>query len=128
MKISGGRVHNGRFERIEPRCHICRNEKVRLRVNVLLDWHGVSMRWDHGQVNALTYSAILRDVNDGRDEADQITHASLRVHAKRHYELAGIVDHWAAQMDKKLRSLPKLLRSYSQIAPSERAGFAAGDA
>lgn len=104
MRISGGRVCDGRFERIEPRCHICRDEEVRLRVNELLDWLRVPIRWRRGEVDVLTYPDILRDVNGGRDEADRISHASLRVHAKRHYDLDAVVAHWAAQMDRALRS------------------------
>ena len=105
MRISGGRVCDGRFERIEPRCHICRDEKVRVRVNELLDWRRVPIASGRGGlVSAVSYAGILRDVNAGRDKADLITHASLRVHAKRHYDLAGVAAHWAAQMDKKLRS------------------------
>jgi hypothetical protein len=104
MRISGGRIRNGRFERVEPRCHICREEYLRRRVNELLDWHGVPVAWGRGQVKALTYSDILKDVNEGRAEADLITLASLRVHRKSHYDLDGVVAHWAAQMDKMLRS------------------------
>jgi hypothetical protein len=104
MRISGGRICDGRIERVEPRCHICRDDKVRVRVNELLDWRGVRVPSRSGWVNAVSYLDILREVNHGRDKADLITLASLRVHAKRHYDLAGVVAHWAAQIDKKLRS------------------------
>jgi hypothetical protein len=104
MRISGGRVCDGRFERIEPRCHICRDVKVRVRVNELLDGHGVRIPTGRGWANAVSYAHILRDVNDSRDKAELIGLASLRVHAKRHYDHLGVEAHWAAQMDKKLRS------------------------
>jgi hypothetical protein len=112
MRISGGRVCDGRFERIEPRCHICRDEKVRVRVNELLDWHGVPIpnSWSRGQVKALTYSDILREVNSGRDKANLITLASLKRHVKFHYDIEEVVNYWAAQMEKKLESFLDGLR------------------
>ena len=60
------------FERREPRCRICRDETFRILVNELLDWRGVP--------------TIL-----GRGNTHRITYDSLWVHAKRHYDLAGIV-------------------------------------
>ena len=33
---------------------------------------------------------------------DRITYDSLWVHAKRHYDLAGVTAYWMAQMDKEL--------------------------
>ena len=41
----------------------------------------------------LPYAEILRDLaafTEGRDTKDRITYDSLWVHAKRHYDLAGI--------------------------------------
>ena len=49
---------------------------------------------------------ILRDVeplDEGRDKRDRITYDSLWIHAKRHYDLAGIVAYWSARMYKDLR-------------------------
>ncbi|WP_156765264.1 hypothetical protein [Mycobacterium sp. 1245852.3] len=111
MKISGGRIRDGRFERVEPRCHICREEKVRVRVNELLDWHGVPVAAGRGgRVSAVSYADIVQVVNEGRKETDLITLASLRAHAKRHYDFAGIAAYWAAQMDEQLTSFLDGLR------------------
>lgn len=104
MTFAGGRVRDGRFERVEPRCHVCRDEELRIRVNELLDWCRVPIAWRPAHaVRAVSYADILRDVNEGRGEADRITHASLRAHAKRHHHIDAMVAYWAAQIDKKLR-------------------------
>lgn len=117
MTFSGGRICHGRFERIEPRCHVCRDEELRVRVNELLDWCRVPIAWRPGRaVRAVSYADILRDVNESRDEADWITHASLRVHAKRHYDFDAVVGYWATQMDKKLRSALDGFRGPKPIA------------
>ncbi|BCP12374.1 hypothetical protein MINTM020_44720 [Mycobacterium paraintracellulare] len=116
MSISGGRIRNGRFERVEPRCHICREEEVRVRVNELLDWRRVPIAWRPvGAVGVVSFADVLREVNGGRDEADWISHASLRVHVKRHYDLDAIVAHWAAQMDQALRNALDGFRSRKPI-------------
>jgi hypothetical protein len=50
---------------------------------------------------------ILRDLeplNEGRDKRDRITYDSLWVHAKRHYDRAGIAAYWTARMDKELKN------------------------
>jgi hypothetical protein len=94
------------FERREPRCRICRDESVRVLVNKLLDWHGAPIILGRGKTHLVTYADILRDLeplNKGRDKRDRITYDSLWVHAKRHYDLAGIVAYWCARMDKELR-------------------------
>lgn len=55
----------------------------------------------------ITYADILRDVeplNEGRDKTDRITYDSLWIHAKRHYDLAGIAAYWTARMDRELRN------------------------
>ena len=83
-------------ERREPRCRICRDEAVRVLVNQMLDWHGVPIGLGPGKPHVVTYADILRElepVNKGRDRKNRITYSSLRVHAKRHYELAGITDY-----------------------------------
>ncbi|PBA29858.1 hypothetical protein CKJ65_18735 [Mycobacterium intracellulare] len=117
MRISGGRICDGRFERIEPRCNICRDEELRVRVNELLDWRRVPIRWrPSSAVSVVSYSDILREVNGRRDEADRITHASLRIHAKCHYHFDAVVDYWAAQMDKKLRNALGRFRGLKPIA------------
>ena len=37
-----------------------------------------------------------------RDKKDRITYDSLRVHAKRRYDLAGIMAYWRARMHREL--------------------------
>ena len=93
------------FERREPRCRICRDETVRVLVNELLDWHGAPIILGRGKTHVVTYADILRDLeplNEGRDKRDRITYDSLWVHAKRHYDLAGITAYWRARMYKEL--------------------------
>ena len=93
------------FERREPRCRICRDESVRVLVNKLLDWHGAPIILGRGKTHVVTYADILRDLeplNEGRDKKDRITYDSLWVHAKRHYDLAGITAYWRARMHKEL--------------------------
>jgi len=58
---------------------------------------------DHTHV--VTYADILRDLeplNEGRDDKDRISYDSLRVHAKRHYDLAATTAYWRARMHKEL--------------------------
>jgi hypothetical protein len=93
------------FERREPRCRICRDETVRVLVNELLDWHGAPIILARGKTHVVTYADILRDLeplNKGRDKKDRITYDSLRIHAKKHYDLAGITAYWRARMHKEL--------------------------
>lgn len=104
MRVSGGRIRDGRFERIEPRCHICRDEKVRVRVNELLDWHGVRVPTARGWRNAVSFAGILCEVNGERKEPNLISYASLRVHAKRHYDFAWVEAYCIAQMEQNLNS------------------------
>jgi len=93
------------FERREPRCRICRHETVRVLVNELLDWHGAPIILGRGKTHVVTYADILRDLEPmkkGRDKTDRITYDRLWVHAKRHYDLAGITAYWRARMHKEL--------------------------
>ena len=93
------------FERREPRCRICREETVRVLVNKMLDWHGAPIILGRDKTHVVTYADILRDlepVNEGRDEKDRITYDTLWVHAKRHYDLAGITAYWTARMRTEL--------------------------
>jgi hypothetical protein len=89
----------------EPRCRICRDENVRTLVNELLDWRGIPIMLGHGKRHVVSYADILRELeplNKGRDKRSRITYNSLWVHAKRHYELAGIMAYWKASMYKEL--------------------------
>ena len=93
------------FERREPRCRICRDETVRVLVNELLDWHGAPIILGRGKTHVVTYADILRELeplNEGRDKRNRITYDSLWVHAKRHYDIAGVTAYWKARMDKEL--------------------------
>ena len=93
------------FKRREPRCRICRDETVRVLVNQLLDWHGAPIILGRGKTHVVTYADILRDLeplNEGRDDNDRITYDSLRVHAKRHYDVAATTAYWRARMHKEL--------------------------
>ncbi|OBH59462.1 hypothetical protein A5685_03190 [Mycobacterium colombiense] len=55
-------------------------------------------------MKVVSFADILRDVNQGRDESDRITHASLRVHVRRHYATDAVLAYGVAQIDKKLRN------------------------
>ncbi|WP_374023229.1 hypothetical protein [Mycobacterium sp. HNNTM2301] len=94
----------------EPRCRICRDETVRVHVNELLDWRGAPIYLSlGGKAHTVTYMDILREVeplNAGRDERHRITYDSLRIHAKRHHDPAGIADYWQARIDKMLGMRP----------------------
>ena len=76
---------------------------MRVLVNKLLDWHGAPIILGRRKTHLVTYADILRDVeplNEGRDKKDRITYD--RVHAKRHYDHAGITAYWRARMHKEL--------------------------
>ena len=91
----------------ESRCRICRHSDVRRAVNDLLDWRGVPVIPEGGNKRRrITYTDILgmlEPLNEGRAKRDRITYDSLWIHAKRHYDLAGLVAYWRAQMYKDLR-------------------------
>ncbi|ORV56775.1 hypothetical protein AWC06_00740 [Mycobacterium fragae] len=92
-------------ERKEPRCRICRDESVRTLVNELLNWHGAPIGGARGRPHAITYADILRELeplNAGRDERRRITYDCLWVHAKRHYDFAGIAAYWRARTNRLL--------------------------
>jgi hypothetical protein len=94
-------------ERRESRCRICRDPGVRRLVNDLLDWHRFPVFLEGGKTHRITYTEILRalePINDGRDKRDRITYDSLWVHAKRHYDLAGIAAYWTTRVNKELRN------------------------
>ena len=92
----------------EPRCRICRDETVRIFVNQLLDWRGAPSILGPGRTHLITYADIFRTLeplNEVRAKRNRITYNSLWVHAKRHYDLAGVVAYWRARMDRELKSL-----------------------
>ena len=72
-------------------------------------WTGAVSRsfWAVARLTGSLYAEILRDLeplNEGRDERHRITYDSLWVHAKRHYDLAGIAAYWRTRMSKEFRS------------------------
>lgn len=80
---------------------------MRWAVNKLLDWRGVPVLGQDGKTRVITLAGILRSlgsINEGRDAEHRITYSCLRIHANRHYELAGKVAYFSAQMDRELRN------------------------
>ncbi len=80
---------------------------MRRLVNDLLDWHGVPVTQEGGSKrHRITYTDILsklEPLNESRDEKDRITHDSLWIHARRHYDLEGLAAYWSARMHRELR-------------------------
>jgi hypothetical protein len=60
---------------LEPRCHVCRNDKVREKVNDLL-------------ASGASYAMILRAL--GNDNAAGVTPDSIRRHADRHFPVQNV--------------------------------------
>ena len=86
---------------------------MRILVNELLDWHGVPIIVGRGKTHLVTYADILRDLeplNKGRDKRDRITYDALWIHAKRHYDLAGIAAYWRTRTQKEFTEFKKALR------------------
>ena len=111
------------FERREPRCRICRDESVRIRVNELLDWRGVPIILGRGKAHRISYAEILRELaplNEGRDDRHRITYDSVWVHAKRHYDLAGIVAYRRTRMAKEFKKFKQALRDDGCRTPSDK--------
>jgi len=101
------------FERREPRCRICRDESVRVGVNDLLDWRGVPIFLGRGKFRRVTLTEIMRDLeplNEGRDERHRLTYDCLWIHAKRHYDLAGVSAYWRARTQKEFKEFKEFLR------------------
>ena len=103
----------GDFERRESRCRICRDPDIRNLADELLVWRGVPSILGRGKTHRITNAEILRDLapfNEGRDTKDRITYDSLWVHAKRHYDLAGIAAYRRKRMSKEFKEFKKALR------------------
>ena len=86
---------------------------MRVLVNKLLDWHGAPIILGLGKTHVVTYADILRDLeplNKGRDKRDRIAYDSLWVHAKRHYDDAGITAYWRARMHSPIIARSKACR------------------
>ena len=111
------------FERREPRCRVCRDPDVRHLVNDLLDWRGVPIFLGRGKIHRITYAEIMRDLeplNEGRDDRHRITYDSLWIHAKRHYDLAGIEAYWRARTQKEFKEFKKALRRNGCRTPIDK--------
>lgn len=96
------------LRRREPRCRICRDEAVRNHVDQLLDWVGLPIIQGPSKVHVVTYADILRDLeplNGSRTTKDRITYDSLWIHAKRHYDLDGLLDYWGRRVEKEFEEL-----------------------
>ena len=92
------------FERREPRCRVCRDRGCARLVNELLDWRGIPIILGRGKIHRITLTEILRGLgplNEGRDERHRITYDCLWVHAKRHYDFAGMAAYWRTRMSKE---------------------------
>jgi hypothetical protein len=78
-----------------------------------LDGRGIPIILGRGKTHRITYAEILRDLapfNEGRDAKDRITYDSLWVHAKRHYDLAGIAAYTRNRRLKEFEKFKKALR------------------
>src|SRR3954471_7019440 len=65
---------------LEPRCRVCRNDRLRTKVNDLLE-------------SGASYAMILRAVEDDNDKlqnGDQVTIDSIRNHTVRHFPVQNI--------------------------------------
>lgn len=96
------------LRRREPRCRICRDAVMCQRVDTLLDWRGIPIILGPGRVHIVTYADILRDLeplNGGRAPKDRVTYTSLLNHAKRHYDLDGLLNYWGDRVDKEFREV-----------------------
>jgi hypothetical protein len=65
---------------LEPRCRVCRNDKVRTKVNDLL-------------ASGASYACILRSLgedNAKRDNHDHVTIDSIRTHTARHFPVQNV--------------------------------------
>jgi hypothetical protein len=60
---------------LEPRCHVCRNDEVRKKVNDLL-------------ASEASYAMTLRALGD--DSAEGVTSDSIRRHAERHFPVQNV--------------------------------------
>ena len=67
---------------------------------------GVPIVLGRSKIHRITYADILRDLaplSEGRDTRDQISYDSLWVHAKRHYDLAGIAAYRSTRWSEEFK-------------------------
>jgi hypothetical protein len=86
----------------EPRCHICREEDLRVRVDELLRWRGIPLIDGRGGFRRITYSDIWQSLSVDGDEANPVSYSSVWNHAKRHYGRSVTVDAFTAWMKQEL--------------------------
>ena len=110
------------LERVEPRCRICRDPDLRLRVDALLDWIGVPVPLEGGKMHLITYADVLRALGPINGGWDRITYHNLWTHAKRHYDLAGIVAYWSRRTEKEVRNFLKDNRRRNTVEPAQSSG------
>ena len=67
--------HNG-FH-LEPRCRVCRNDTLRIKVNNLL-------------ASEASYTMILRALRDDNAKPDRVTIDSIRNHTVRHFPVQNV--------------------------------------
>lgn len=80
---------------------------MRIQVSQLLDWRGIRVSLGRGKTHVVTYASILRDLeslNECSGKSERITYDSLWTHAKRHYDIDGIVAYWSTRIYKELRA------------------------
>jgi hypothetical protein len=103
--MSTTRAELGRFERIEPRCRVCRDPVMRHLVNQRLDWVRTPIIKHEGKSHTVTYADIFRalePLNKTRDERERVSYDSLWVHARRHHDVAAVGAYLMAKMLKEL--------------------------
>jgi hypothetical protein len=110
------------LERAEPRCRICRDPDLRLLVDTLLDWHGVPVPLEGGKIHLIGYADVLRALEPINGGWERITYDNLWVHAKRHYDLAGIAAYWSRRTEKEVRNFLKDNRSRNTVEPAQPSG------
>ena len=77
--LNGLAPRNNGFQ-LEPRCRVCRNDILRIRVNNLL-------------ASGASYAMILRALRDDNaklDKADRVTIDSIRNHTNRHFPVQNV--------------------------------------
>jgi hypothetical protein len=92
----------------QPHVMDCRDDTVRTRIDQLLDWVGVPIMMGTNKFHVVTYADILRDLeplNGSRAAKDRVTYDSLWVHATRHYDLEGLLNHWGDRVGKEFTEI-----------------------
>src|SRR5262245_38348089 len=113
------------LDRGEARCKICRDADLRLLVDALLDWRGVPVPLKGGRMHRVSYADVLRALepfNGFCGDWERITYNNLWVHAKRHYDIAGIAAYWSRRTEKEVRNFLKDNRCRKTVEPAQPNG------